>query len=721
MGRHQIEEGHGPAILILPNGTEIHIKAAIYAPRATRSLLSFKDIRTNDLHIQTNIHDSEEVLQIFTYASGQKIIKEILKAYPLGYYATHTYCYHTETTPDLTELWHRRLGHLGTSMFHRIVNNSHGIPNSVHPRTFQWPCLACSQGKFITSPSPSKTDTELPRFLERLHVDVCGPIEPPSGPFRFFLVVIDASSKWSRVSLLSTRNQVFSRLLAHIIRLRSQFPEYPIRTLRTDGAGEFTSKTFEEFCLINGIDCQYNVPYVHFQNGMAESLIKRIQLVARPLLMQTNLPATAWGHAVLHAASLLLYRPSSFNSISPHHLAYGTSPNIAHLRTFGCQVLVPVLGPKRTKLGIQRRKGIYVGFDSISIIRFMEPTTADVFKARFNDCHFYETTFPTLILTGEPNKIINKDFIWQATPALSPDPRTPQAEMEVTRILQLTKVMAEIPDAFADATNVTKSHIPAANTPSRIQIVERLASDQSTKPKRGRPVGAVDKQPRQRCKQPSSSTVPSSIPPTPAPATEQQPEISINYNSTGKLLDRTTMIPDSTFSFQISREILNLPDPKSVREAQKQTDWPEWQQAINSELDSLISRKVFGPISIAAPDQHLTGYRLIFVKKKNSKGETVRYKARLVAKGYTQIFGTDYDLTYSLIMDSTTYRYLISFALHHQLLMHQMDVVTAYLYGELDKVIYMEAPPELIDRVNYHSQPKKPALDNTTDQVQLLR
>jgi hypothetical protein len=38
----------------------------------------------------------------------------------------------------------------------------------------------------------------------------------------------------------------------------------------------------------------------------------------------------------------------------------------------------------------------------------------------------------------------------------------------------------------------------------------------------------------------------------------------------------------------------------------------------------------------------------------------------------------------------------IAFAQYHKLSMHQMDIVTAYLYGHLDKKIYMEAPPELI-------------------------
>ena len=52
--------------------------------------------------------------------------------------------------------------------------------------------------------------------------------------------------------------------------------------------------------------------------------------------------------------------------------------------------------PQRTKIGPQRRLGIYVGFDSLSIIRYLEPLTGDVFRARFEDCHFNETVFPRL-------------------------------------------------------------------------------------------------------------------------------------------------------------------------------------------------------------------------------------------------------------------------------------------------------------------------------------
>jgi hypothetical protein len=47
-------------------------------------------------------------------------------------------------------------------------------------------------------------------------------------------------------------------------------------------------------------------------------------------------------------------------------------------------------------MGPQRRIKIYVDFDSLSIIRFLEPLTSDVFKERFEDCHFDENIFPSL-------------------------------------------------------------------------------------------------------------------------------------------------------------------------------------------------------------------------------------------------------------------------------------------------------------------------------------
>jgi len=145
-----------------------------------------------------------------------------------------------------------------------------------------------------------------------------------------------------------------------------------------------------------GINIEHPVAHVHTQNGLAESFIKHLQLIARPLLMRAKLPLSIWGHAILHAASLIRIRPTSYHKYSPTQLAYGQEPNISHLRIFGCAVYVPISPPQRTKMGPQRRLGIYVGFESPSIIRYLEPLMGDVFTTRFADCHFNETNFPTL-------------------------------------------------------------------------------------------------------------------------------------------------------------------------------------------------------------------------------------------------------------------------------------------------------------------------------------
>ncbi|GJU24120.1 copia protein [Tanacetum coccineum] len=171
-------------------------------------------------------------------------------------------------------------------------------------------CTSYSLGKLIVRPSPLKIKNESPIFLERIQGDICGPIHPSCGPFKYFMILIDASSRWSHVSLLSTRNVALAKFLAQIIKLRAHFLDYTVKRVRLDNAGEFTSHAFNDYCMSVGIVVEHSLAHVHTQNGLAKSLIKRLQLTARPLIMRTKLPVSMWGHAILHAASLIRMRPS---------------------------------------------------------------------------------------------------------------------------------------------------------------------------------------------------------------------------------------------------------------------------------------------------------------------------------------------------------------------------------------------------------------------------
>ena len=132
----------------------------------------------------------------------------------------------------------------------QIIEHSHRHPlnNQEIILPNEYSCAACSQGKLIVRPSFTKFIYELPVFLEIIHRDICGPIHPPCGPFHYFVILIDVSTRWSHVCLLSTHNVAFASLLTQIIRLRTQFSDYSIKTICLDNAGEFTSQTFIDYC-----------------------------------------------------------------------------------------------------------------------------------------------------------------------------------------------------------------------------------------------------------------------------------------------------------------------------------------------------------------------------------------------------------------------------------------------------------------------------------------
>jgi hypothetical protein len=84
------------------------------------------------------------------------------------------------------------------------------------------------------------------------------------------------------------------------------------------------------------------------------------------------------------------------------------------------------------------------------------------------------------------------------------------------------------------------------------------------------------------------------------------------------------------------------------------------------------------------------GCKWVFKKKLRPDGTIENYKARLVAKGYTQKEGKDYFDTYSPIARLTIIRVLLSMAASYGLVVHQIDVKTAFFNGELEEEIYMD-------------------------------
>ncbi|GJV46970.1 zinc finger, CCHC-type containing protein [Tanacetum coccineum] len=90
------------------------------------------------------------------------------------------------------------------------------------------------------------------------------------------------------------------------------------------------------------------------------------------------------------------------------------------------------------------------------------------------------------------------------------------------------------------------------------------------------------------------------------------------------------------------------------------------------------------------------GCKWIFKRKLKVDGTVEKFKARVVIQGFKQNSGIDYFDTYAPVARISTIRLLIAIASFHSLIIHQMDVKTAFLNGELDEDVYMNQPQGFI-------------------------
>ncbi|KAL0303823.1 UNVERIFIED_CONTAM: Retrovirus-related Pol polyprotein from transposon TNT 1-94, partial [Sesamum radiatum] len=136
-------------------------------------------------------------------------------------------------------------------------------------------------------------------------------------------------------------------------------------------------------------------------------------------------------------------------------------------------------------------------------------------------------------------------------------------------------------------------------------------------------------------------------------------------------------------------------DPKTYVEAITSIDSGFWKEAIKNELDSIMTNHTWDLVDLPIGSKPIK-CKWIFKKKIKPDGSIDKFKARLVVVGYTQKEGIDYFDTYSPVTKIATIRTLVAISAINGLMIHQMDVKTAFLNGDLEEEIYMEQPEGFI-------------------------
>ena len=118
-GHDAIIVGSGKTTIILPMGTRIEIEDALLYPDSTRTLLSYKDIRQNGFHVETNNDNNDEFLFITRNDGYQKQVLEKISSLSTGLYYTyikpvqHAAYKIIFQNHNIFKIWHDHLSHPG--------------------------------------------------------------------------------------------------------------------------------------------------------------------------------------------------------------------------------------------------------------------------------------------------------------------------------------------------------------------------------------------------------------------------------------------------------------------------------------------------------------------------------------------------------------------------------------------------------------------------------
>lgn len=155
---------------------------------------------------------------------------------------------------------------------------------------------------------------------------------------------------------------------------------------------------------------------------------------------------------------------------------------------------------------------------------------------------------------------------------------------------------------------------------------------------------------------------------------------------------------DHCFHVYVQSVINNIPN--SYSDIKDRDDRFQWEKAIKEEIDSLLQNNTWKIVPCPI-GKNIIDCKWVFTIKYDASENPCKHKARLVARGFSQQYLLEYFETFAPVARITTFRFLIAFANQNNLLIHQMDVKTAFLNGSLEEEIYMRIPEGIEAKENH--------------------
>ena len=682
----------------------LNLKKVYYIPTLEFNLLSIPQA-TKDRQISFKFDHTEYA--ILRLRNGIKVVARKLPTCQLYYFRVcpplEVGLVIYESQEKKLKRWHERLGHPGKTAMLKMNEEYHlQLSNKLIDNFY---CEDCIKGKMTKLPFQS-IDKHTQRYLEKVCGDVYYVECASYNGYRYYIVLVDDYTSFSFILLLKERSE-FRFKLEQWYQEVIEGGRYVLNTIQLDRAGEFIDADVKDLCVKHGVKLQYTLARQHQQNGLAERKIRTLNDKQRTMLHAGNFPIALWAEAVMTANDILNISPAkrNRNRRSPYYMKNGRSPLITGLRTFGCVAWAYIDVENRTKLSQRAVKCIFVGYlrDSKGY-RLLELDTMKPILTR--NVLFIENIYATI-----PKEIPqNVNASYREVPSVTNESHMDSLFKHVEHVLSPSKSSPEIASneerTGSDQPKTSQERTDESPKGGTIDRTEDM-SDKEDNPKLDEsvPVNYTDesetetKDKESRLEKVDKGNEEGNLL---IEKIKRQKELLANSRKelTLKKLQQWceqrnkadkenvkdhAMLTYCLLSNKIKDENDKIQIPRTIWEAMNSEYSVKWVEATDNEYKSLMKNETW-VLTERPEDKKVLKCKWVFVVKYDENGSIERFKARLVIKGYEETYGVDYDEIFSPVLRFETLRFLLTFGAVRDYEIHQMDVKTAFLNGEIDNL-----------------------------------
>lgn len=604
-----------------------------------KDVLYVSDLRTNLLSVSKITDNGYEV----KFRKEDAIVTDknntvCLRAERIGnlYYMKNQEIANVVEAKNDLDIWHYKMGHLNERDLKDMAKSDDIYGLSFKNELKLSPCKICITEKQTRASFPKVRNDKCTDLLEIVHSDVCGPMRCPSNSgAKYFVTFIDEKSRWCEVYFLKQKSDVFEAFQ----KFKASAENYTgkkIKALQSDNGREYCNREFDSYLEKSGIKRRLTTPHTPQQNGTAERKNRTLIEMSRCMMKHAGSPPSFWAEAVSTACYIRNRCVTKATGEIPYKVWTNKKPTVVHMKIFGTKGYVLNKNPSKSKFESRSEECIFVGYSSESkAYRMWNPRKRDVVISR--DVKFISEK-------GFDNSYDEIYDFENDSVEFEVQPNSQEAERVETGEIENNSDDEDNPEVYTETPTKGKR---GRGRPK----LQRLGL-------RGRPRKLF-----------------------------QTAKDIENYEET-----QSDQFEDNIEECEFAL-LSNINDPTSLNEAMETQDSKDWQIAFEEEYLAQIRNNTWEIVD--RPDQRqIIGNRLVFRTKDDGNARTKK-KVRLVAKGYAQRPGEDFHETYSPVARFSSIRLLAALSAEFNLEIHQMDVITAYLNGNLDADVYMQIPDEL--------------------------